>query len=201
MYSGVVRRARAGRPADRDGVSLLGQAEHARASEMDTIQEKHERAVGDAFIDWYNERMGTAYAYYARGTDAPDLIYKDGSMELLLEITVAYYDAGHATMLWQNARDLPGAPDLWSTKSPDQKLVDSVSLAFAKKSGKAYPSGYVFLVAVYPDLTAAEEFAELMPEIRVPDAHPFAEIYVGGLFPASSSGSVGGYFWWKLRPS
>jgi hypothetical protein len=121
--------------------------------------------------------------------------------ELLIEITVGYYDAGHATMLWQNARDLPGAPDLWSTKSPDQKLVDSVSLALTKKSGKAYPSGCVLLVAVYPDLMAAEEFAALMPEIRVPDAHSFAEIYVGGLFPASSSGSVGGYFWWKLRPS
>ena len=168
---------------------------------MDTIQGKHERAVGDAFIDWYNERMGTSYAYNARGTDVPDLIYKDDSKELLLEITVAYYDAGHATMLWQNARDLPGAPDSWSTKSPDQKLVDSIGLALAKKSGKAYPSGCVLVVAIYPDLTAAEEFAALMPEIRVPDAHSFVEIYVGGLFPASSSGSVGGYSWWKLRPS
>ncbi len=158
---------------------------------MDTIQENHERAVGNAFMDWYNERMGTSYAYYARGTDAPDLIYKDGSKELLLEIAVAYYDAGHATMLWQNARDFPIAPDSWSTKSPDQKLVDSVSLAIAKKSGKAYPSGCVLLVTIYPDLTAAEEFAALMPEIRVPDADSFAEIYVGGLFPASRSGSVG----------
>lgn len=168
---------------------------------MDTIQEEHERGVGDAFLDWYNQRMGTSYKYNARGVDAPDLIYRDGAKELLLEITVAYYDAGHATMLWQNARDLPDAPDSWSTKSPDQKLIDSVRLALTKKSGKAYPPGCVLLIAIYPDLTTAEEFAALIPEISVPDAHPFTEIYVGGLFPASSSGSVGGYSWWKLRPS
>jgi hypothetical protein len=48
----------------------------------------------------------------------------------------------------------------------------------------------------------ADEFAAPMPGILVPDAHhPFAGIYVGGLFPASSSGSGGGYFWWKLPPS
>jgi hypothetical protein len=169
-----------------------------RGNGMDAIQEKHERAVGDAFIDWYNTQMGTSFAYFTRAAEAPDLIYRDGTKELLLEITVAYYDAGHATMFWQNACDLPDAPDSWSSKGPGQKLVDSVNLALAKKSAKAYPAGCVLLVVVYPDLTATEEFASLMPEVRVPDGHPFAEIYVGGLFPASSSGSVGGYSWWTV---
>lgn len=168
---------------------------------MDTIQEKHERAVGDAFVDWYNKINGTSYKYYARGAEPPDLIYRCGTEELLLEITVAYYDAGQARMLWQNARNLPGAPDSWSSKSPDQKLMDSVNLALDKKSSKAYPPSCVFLVTVYPDLTSAEEFASLIPEIRVPDSHPFAEIYVGGLFPSSSGGSIGGYSWWRLSPS
>ena len=165
---------------------------------MDALQEHHERAVGDAFIDWFNKRMGTSFAHSAHGTEAPDLIYRDGIKELLLEITVAYYDAGHAKMLWQNARGLSDAPDSWSSKGPDQKLVDSITLALAKKSAKAYPSGCVLLVVVYPDLTDADEFASLMPEIRVPAGHPFAEIYIGGLFPASSSGSAGGYSWWKV---
>jgi hypothetical protein len=165
---------------------------------MDALQEQHERAVGDAFIEWYNKQMGTSFAYSAHGAEAPDLIYRDGTKELLLEITVAYYDAGHATMLWQNARGLSDAPDSWSSKGPDQKLIDSVTLALAKKSAKAYPTGCVLLVVVYPDLTDAEEFFSLMPDIRVPDGHPFAEIYVGGLFPAFSSGSVGGHSWWKV---
>src|SRR5437867_7968832 len=133
---------------------------------MDAIQEKHERAVGDAFINWYNERMGTSYEYYARGTDAPDLIYKCGSKQVPLEITVAYYDAGHATMLWQNARNVADAPNSWSSKGPDQKLIDSVNAALMKKAVKGYPPGSVLVAAVYPDLTDAEEFAALLPEIR-----------------------------------
>ena len=168
---------------------------------MDTIQEKLERAVVNAFVDRYNNLTGASYEYYARGTDPPDLVYRCGTNELLLEVTVAYYDTGHATMLWQNARNLPDAPDLWSSKSPDQKLIDSVNLALSKKASKVYPSGCVLLVAIYPDLTAAEDFAALMPEIRVPDGHPFAEIYVGGLFLASSGGSIGGCSWWRLSPS
>jgi hypothetical protein len=165
---------------------------------MDALQEPHERAVGDAFIEWFNARKGASFAYSSRGSDPPDLIYRDGSKEVLLEITVAYYDDGHARMLWQNARNVGGAPDLWSSKSPDQKLVDSVTMALAKKSAKAYPSGCMLLVVVYPDLTDAEEFASLRQGIVVPPSHPFAEIYVGGLFPVSSAGSSGGYSWWKV---
>jgi hypothetical protein len=165
---------------------------------MDPIQETHERAVGDAFADWYNKRKGTSFEYNARGGDPPDLIYRDGTKELLLEITGSYYDGVHATMLWHNARDLPDAPDSWSGKSPDQKLVDSVNLALEKKSSKAYPSDCVLVVVVYPDLIAADEFTARLPEIHVPAGHPFAEIYVGGLFPESSGGNVGGYSWWRL---
>ena len=165
---------------------------------MDTLQEQHERAVGGVFIEWFNEQTGTSFAFYTRGSDPPDLVYRDGTKEMLLEITGAYYDGGHATMLWQNARDSADAPDSWSGKGPDQKLVDSVTFALAKKSAKAYPSHCVLLVVVYPDLTDADEFASLRQEIRVPPGHPFAEIHVGGLFPASSSVSSGGYFWWKV---
>lgn len=57
----------------------------------------------------------------------------------------------------------------------------------------------MLVLFLYPVLTDAEEFAELMDEINVPEDHPFAEIYVGGLFPESSSGSAGGYFWWRVK--
>jgi len=166
---------------------------------MDTLQEKHERAVGDAFVDWYNRRKGTSFEYYARGADPPDLVYRNGTEELPLEITAAYYDDGHATMLWQDARDSPDAPDSWKSKSPDEKLITSVNLALGKKSGKTYPSGCVLVVAIYPELTAADEFAALLPEINVPVGHPFAAIYIGGLFP-ETKWSVGGYSWWRLSP-
>jgi len=166
---------------------------------MDTIQEKHERAVGDAFVDWYNKTHGTSFNYYTRGADPPDLIYREGKQELSLEITGVYYDADHATMLWQDARDLPDAPGSWNSWSPDEKLIHSINLALKKKCGNAYPSGCVLVVVIYPDLCTAEEFVALLPKINVPAGHPFAHIYVGGLFPQSSSGSPGGYFW--LSPS
>jgi hypothetical protein len=168
---------------------------------MDVIQEKHERAVGDAFIDWYNKLNGAAYQYYGRGADPPDLVYTSGTAELPLEITGSYYDADHATMLWQNARAIPEAPDLWIGKSPDQKLVDDISLALEKKSRMVYPFGCVLVVEVNPDVTTAEEFADLMPAIHVPAANPFGGIYVGGFFQASYSGSAGGYVWWRLSPA
>jgi hypothetical protein len=176
---------------------------------MDVIQEKHERAVGDAFMDWYNKRNGTTYAYHERGANAyherganpQDLIYRSGSQQVLLEVTVAYYDDSHATMLWQSARDVPNAPNLCSSGSPDAKLIDSINHRLAEKSLKRYPPGCILVVGVYPDLTTAEEFEELIPGVNVSVQHPFAEIYVGGLFPASSSGSLGGYFWWRLSPT
>ena len=169
-----------------------------KQDDMDAVQQKHERAVGEAFVAWYNGVSRMSYEFHVHGSDPPDLIYRNGSQELLLEITAGYYDAAHATMLWQNAREVPGAPDSWSSKGPDQKLIDHVNLAIEKKSAKAYPSGCLLVIAVYPDLASADEFAALLPELHVPDTHPFGEIYVGGLFPASSGGSAGGYFWWKL---
>ncbi len=165
---------------------------------MDRVQEQHERAVGDAFVNWFNQQNGTEYIYDRRAADPPDLIYRCGDHELRLEITAAYYDPENAAMLWHNARGVPGAPDMWGSKSPDQKLVESINSALAKKCVKAYPPGCVLLVALYPDLTSAEEFAELTPQISVPPDDPFTEIYVAGMFPASSSGSRGGYHCWKL---
>jgi hypothetical protein len=117
---------------------------------------------------------------------------------MLLEVTAAYYDANNATMLWQNVRGVPGAPQIWMSKGPDRKLIGSVSEILEKKCGKPYPEGCVLLVVLYPDITSAEEFEHLLPDIKIPPATSFAEIYVAGMFPASSGGSRGGYDCWKL---
>lgn len=164
----------------------------------DSTKDKHERAVADRFIDWYNSRHGTAYRFYARGAEPPDFVYCDGGREMLLEVTAAYYDANNATMLWRNARGVTEASQSWMSKDPDQKLVDSVNLILEKKCAKPYPQGYLLLVAVYPDITSAEEFEHLLQEIQIPPAAPFAKIYIAGDFPASSGGSRGGYYCWKV---
>ena len=165
---------------------------------VDATQDKHERAVADTFREWYNSRHGTAYGFYARGADSPDFVYRDGDREMLLEVTAAYYDANNATMLWQIARGVPGAAQDWMGKDPDNMLVDSVSAILQKKCGRPYPKGCVLLVVLYPDITSADEFEDLRTEIKIPPTSSFAEIYVAGMFPASSGGCRGGYYCWKL---
>jgi hypothetical protein len=165
---------------------------------VDATQDEHERAVADRFIEWYNSRHDTAHEFYSRGAGPPDFVYRDGSCEMLIEVTAAYYDATNATMLWQNARGVPGAAQSWMSKEPDRKLIDSINATLQKKCGKPYPEGCVLLVALYPDITSAEEFEHLRSGIHIPPTMPFAEIYVAGVFPASSGGSRGGYCCWKL---
>ncbi|MFQ5804333.1 MAG: hypothetical protein ACE5JQ_15700 [Candidatus Methylomirabilales bacterium] len=165
---------------------------------MDSIQEQHERAVGDAFIEWYNNWNGTKFRYHGRGADPPDLVYRSESEETFLEITVAYYDANNAAMLWQNARRVQGAANIWIGKNPDQKIIEHVNAVLTEKCGKQYPPKCVLVVGVYPDVTAAEELDALIGQIKVPVDHPFVEIYLAGNFPSSSGGSGGGYYCWKL---
>ena len=110
---------------------------------MDATQDRHERAIADSFVQWYNEHHGAAYAYHARGADPPDFVYRDGNGEMLLEVTAAYYDATNATMLWKNARAIPDATRTWISKGPDRKLMESVNAVLQKKCGKQYPPGCV----------------------------------------------------------
>lgn len=165
---------------------------------MDQVQMDHERAVGDAFVDWYNRQNATRFAFHSRGADPPDLVYRWDGEDLLLEITAAYYDRANATMLWQQARRVPGALDIWSSKEPDSKLVDSINLALEKKSNRRYSDKCVLLVSIYADLTDAEEVETLLSQVKVPVAHPFSAAYLAGIFPTSSGGSRGGYRCWKL---
>lgn len=132
---------------------------------MDATQEQHERAVADSFLEFYNRENGTEYRYHSRGQDPPDLIYRSARHEMRLEITAAYYDTANAAMLWQSARGVPGARDMWISKSPDAKLIESINSTLTRKSLKRYPSGYVLLVNLYPDSVTAEEFADLISEI------------------------------------
>src|SRR5262245_5335613 len=153
---------------------------------MDLVQEQHERAVGDAFIDWYNAQNGTNYVYGGRGSDPPDLIYQAGTNQLFIEIAGSYYDEDNARMLWQHARNVPGAPGMWRGVRPDAQLIKAANAILAKKASKPYPPGCILVVNLYPDITSAEEFEAILADIKVPAQHPFRGIYVTGLFPESS---------------
>jgi len=69
-------------------------------------------------------------------------------------------------MLWQQARQVPGAPDSWNSKSPDDKLISAINVTLAKKAAKQYPNRCVLVVSVNPDLVSAEEFEVLRRELQ-----------------------------------
>lgn len=158
---------------------------------MDAMQEQHERGVGDDFIRWYNAQYGTAFAYYDRGGQRLDLIYRDGSKEMLLEITASYYGPDHAKMLWQDVRKVPGAPNMVIIKEPDQQLINYINVGLVKKCQKTYPLNCILVFQIYPDLISAEELNALIDQIQIPVCHPFKEIYLAGAFSD-------GYRCWKL---
>jgi hypothetical protein len=129
---------------------------------MDSIQQQHEQAIGQKFIAWYNAHYGTNFALFGRGAAPPDLIYKSDTEELFVEVSGGYYDEEHAKMLWQNARHVTDASTRWTGKEPDQTLVDHISAVLEKKAAKQYPGNCVLVVNTNPDITSADEFAELL---------------------------------------
>lgn len=165
---------------------------------MVSLKAQHERAVGDRFISWYNAKNATAFAFEERGADPPDLIYRDGGRRLPVEITTAYYDDADAIMRWKSARRDPTASASWSGVGPDENLASDIGRRLVEKCQSRLEPGTVLVVAIYPALTTADEIAALLPTMEVPGNCRFAGIYVAGVFPASSDGSVEGYRCWRL---
>ena len=61
-----IRSFLAGRSVEnRLGIEIRG----TQGASMDSVQEQHERAVGDAFVTWYNKQHGTEFRFSARGAE------------------------------------------------------------------------------------------------------------------------------------
>ncbi|MFZ0034707.1 MAG: hypothetical protein WAK60_06950 [Sedimentisphaerales bacterium] len=165
---------------------------------MDSVQKKHERAVGEKFINWYNEHFGKSYTYAYCGV--PDLTYGDGSNEIHLEITDAYYDQLDATIKWQNFRGKENAPNHWSGKAPDDGLIEFINTGIAEKCKKSYGNDCILVINVWPYITSVEELENKLSEIEIPETNPFMRIYLTGYFPYSTK-SKGCYKCWEVSKS
>jgi hypothetical protein len=166
---------------------------------MDEIQDKHERAVGEAFIRWFNAKCGKQFKYDNRPHEAPDLRYMDGNRVLNIEITDAYYDnRDDAAMQWKAARKEDDAPYRWSGRDSDRTLVSNISETIAEKCRKDYGKDCVLVVAVRPAITSDDEMEQMLSEIKIPEKTPFPGIYLTGEFPWTDS-SRGGFRCWQLR--
>jgi hypothetical protein len=159
---------------------------------MDPIQEKFERSVGDSYIEWLNTETGSQYFFVDRPVRAPDLRYSSNGVELLVEITAAYYDNAHAAFLWKGFRGAKDAPDRWTGVDPNKSLSAAISDRIAEKSKKRYGNNTVLLIEVPPGVTSAEDLAALLREQLVKCKTPFVGIYVVGRFPITPRSS-GGY--------
>jgi hypothetical protein len=166
---------------------------------VEEIQVQHERAVGDALIQWLNARDRSQFIFLRRGNEAPDLIYHWEGRRLGVEVVGAYYSQSDASFQWQNARQLPSAPEQWRGIDFDKGLKHSIEQRLAEKCAKAYGDNCILLVAVRPPLTPMADFQSMLVTVALPAAVPFVGIYIGGEFPVSSR-SQGGYFAWQLWP-
>jgi len=164
---------------------------------MDDYQQQFERKVGDSFITWYNESIGSFFIFCARPDDAPDLKYKDGDVVLMLEVTSSYYDNNDAKLLWQNFRQLPHAPKGWGGKNMDEALLLDVTRRIEKKCQNNYGKNCMLVVYIHPQMTEKEEVDELIHTVSVPASNPFKYIFLTGHFPMSTR-SWGGYQCWKI---
>ena len=160
------------------GISKSGDAN------MDPLQEKHERWVGDQVIQQYNTDHGTTFRFYGRASVAPDLEYRQGNRSLGVEVVTAYYDTEDAKFKWLAARKRPDAPDKWSGDDFDKSLVENINSALVAKCAKSYGPNCVLAVCVFPTLTPAWEMESRLEDIRVPATNPFDAIYLCGVFPA-----------------
>ena len=130
---------------------------------------------------------------------APDLVYAYGGVELLVEITAAYYDSEHAEFLWKGAKNSPDAPTGWSGTNPDKNLAAAIATCIAKKSQKRYGPNTVLLIEVPPGTTTVERLEALLQSHIGMTSSVFVAIYVVGAFPMSTD-SMGGYRVISLQP-
>jgi hypothetical protein len=145
---------------------------------MDSVQEHHERRVGDQLMKWYNQRHGTSFRFDGRAGEAPDLKYRDGKHWLRVEITSAYYDPKNDAIFKWSA----DAPKKWKGKNFDQYLVDDISSRIAAKCRNAYGRNCLLAVYVFAHMTYADEMEPRLKDITVPDTHCFDGIYLCGEF-------------------
>ena len=145
---------------------------------MDTLQEQHERWVGDQVINWYNSRHRANFRFRGRCGAAPDLEYCDDDRFLRIEVVTAYYDGDDAKFLWLRARKRPDAPKKWSGGDSGAILVKNVNEAVADKCAISYGPNCVLAVCILPFHTLPRKWnRSLKKSASPPTTHLMASIF------------------------
>jgi len=159
-------------------------------------KKQHEREVGDALIAELNQKQGKQYVFKDRsGDEVPDLIYRDESSQIGLEIESCYYDNDDATFKWQNAKNLPDAPQGWSGVNFNRALVMNINKAIQKKCAKDYGPNCLLGLYIHTGLTTYKKMVSLIPSIKVPLKHKFVGIYLIGYFGVNNDSDTSKAIW------
>lgn len=164
---------------------------------MSDLKKQHERAVGDALVEWLNSSTGTDYAF-ARAGEAPDLVFSSSKGELGIEVTTAYYDGAHAKSMWDLARGIADMTE-WSGKDFDEGLASEVVRLVDEKCTGQYGANCLLLIDVQAPLTTADELQAELVGRPFPDLSRFAAVYIAGRFPQTLE-DEGGYSVIPLKP-
>ena len=160
---------------------------------MNEMNEQHERANGDKFIEWFNVNYSTCLSYQGRADVAPDLVYSSGDEKLLIEVTTAYYDRPHAEFLWDGAKSEKEQNEPWIGVNPDKNLASAIMDRISDKSLKDYGQGCILIIVIPPGVTSHEDLSRLLESKELTE-NKSEGIYVVGTFPyINDDRTTGGY--------
>lgn len=156
----------------------------------------HERAVADQLLEV--EKINAAFG---RAGDAnkkePDVIYQIGGQVVGIEVATAYSDEAHAQDEWQiAAHERPLAPGEIRPGSagiignPDQVIRETVQEKLEDKCSKTYLGieETWLCINMLAALSDAASVAECLKNLKVPEKHRFARIYLTYTAPQHEGG-------------
>jgi hypothetical protein len=156
-----------------------------------SLKERVEKAAGDIFVDWCNDRFGTHYAFSEHlPPPEPDALYVDGDRRLYVEATEVTYDQDAARFEGMNRAGRSDAPNAWSSLKPggqivaiDTAFVDSVNYRLQSKCEKHYSHRGALVLHHISRLGGAVDIDRWLARISVPNSHPFSGIYLVASLP------------------
>lgn len=175
--------------SERSDSKVTTDAQTVSGSKSEKLALEHEAAR--LFMRWYEQITGKQIRHIWHNQPIrPDVSCRLEGERLDLEVAHLYGSEQEAMKLL--GRELtPQTRDALQQLSgigdPHQRLLDALNRILLNKSAKSYDSRRVWLVIrnVHPAWTATE-IQRLDAEIRVPDQHPFEQIWIVGDFQGQS---------------
>jgi hypothetical protein len=165
-------------------------------SKREAAKKGHEKAVADQLLA--AEKLD---ATFGRVGDAdkkePDAVYQTGGQTVGIEVATAYYDEADAQDEWKIATGehplAHGEIRLSSTGimgNPDQMICETIQEELENKCGKTYEGAAEIWLCInmLAPLSDAASVAECLKNLKVPEKHGFARIYLTYTAPEHERG-------------